>query len=197
MNKKPFFKDLYVVSESVSALKAAVDDGAAIVQLRDKDSHQSVILAKAGEIMEYKSVKPFLFILNDDAELAVKVGADGVHVGQDMSTQDARKIIGDGMILGKTTHNLEQAKQAIKDGADYFSVGPVYATPTKPGRPAVGLEYVREASAADLAIPFVAIGGIDLTNIDDVLAAGAKTIGVVRAYTDAPELLRRIRGART
>lgn len=193
MKKKPFINDLYVISDSVTILKKAINDGAAIVQLRDKSGEESVIIEKAQEIIAYKKVKNFVFILNDDPILAVKVGADGVHVGQDMSTEAARKIVGDEMILGKTTHNLEQGRQAVRDGADYVSAGPVYATPTKPGKPAVGLAYVKEV-AENLDIPFVAIGGIDLSNIDDVLAAGAKTVGVVRAYTETAELLKRIRG---
>ncbi len=188
----PFKNDLYVVSSSVAELKKAIDDGAAIVQLRDKTSDEKTVLEKAREIVEYKKLKDFVFILNDDPHLAVRAGADGVHVGQDMSTGDARATVGRDMIVGKTTHNLEQGRQAIEDGADYISTGPVYPTPTKPGRPAVGLEYVREA-AEGLDIPAVAIGGIDLDNIDDVLSAGAKTIGVVRACTDAPELLKRIK----
>ena len=190
--KIPFKNDLYVVSSSVAELKKAIDDGAAVVQLRDKTSDEKTVLEKAREVVEYKKLKDFVFILNDDPHLAVRAGADGVHVGQDMSTGDARAIVGRDMIVGKTTHNLEQGRQAIEDGADYISTGPVYPTPTKPGRPAVGLEYVREA-AEDLDIPAVAIGGIDLANIDDVLSAGAKTIGVVRACTDAPELLKRIK----
>ncbi|OPY65370.1 MAG: Thiamine-phosphate synthase [Syntrophorhabdaceae bacterium PtaU1.Bin034] len=193
MKKIPFVNDLYVISDSVHVLKKAVDDGAAIVQLRDKSGDEAAILEKAREIIAYKTAKDFIFILNDDAHLAVKAGADGVHVGQDTSTEETRKIIGEGMILGKTTHNLDQGKQAILDGADYLSVGPVYATPTKPGRPAVGLAYVREA-AQNLQIPFVVIGGIDLTNIDDVVSAGARTVGVVRAYDQTAELLKRIRG---
>jgi thiamine-phosphate pyrophosphorylase len=194
MRKIPFRNDLYVISASVDDLKKAVDDGAAIVQLRDKTGDEKTVMEKAREIVEYKKARDFIFILNDDAKLAVKVQADGVHIGQDMSTKDARAIVGNGMIIGKTTHNLEQGRQAIADGADYISTGPVYPTPTKPGRPAVGLAYVREA-AHNLDIPAVAIGGIDLTNIDDVLSAGARTIGVVRACTDAPELLKRIRKA--
>ncbi|OPY74755.1 MAG: Thiamine-phosphate synthase [Syntrophorhabdus sp. PtaU1.Bin153] len=193
MKKAPFTNDLYVVSDSVDALKQAIDDGAAIIQLRDKTGEESVIREKVRKILAYKEVRPFLFILNDNPGLAAAVGADGVHVGQDMPTMETRRIIGEEMILGKTTHNLEQARKAIQEGADYISVGPVYATPTKPGRPAVGLAYVREA-ATHLEIPFVAIGGIDLSNIDDVLAAGAKTIAVVRAYADATQLLERIRG---
>lgn len=192
--RTPFENDLYVISASVADLKQAVNDGAAIVQLRDKTGDEKTVLEKARELAEYKKVKDFVLIMNDDPHLAVKAGADGVHIGQDMSTVEARAIVGDGLIVGKTTHNLEQGRQAIAEGADYISTGPVYPTPTKPGRPAVGLEYVREA-AQNLGIPAVAIGGIDLTNIDDVLKAGAKTIGVVRACTDAPELLKRIRKA--
>jgi thiamine-phosphate pyrophosphorylase len=192
MKTLPFRNDLYIVSDSVDVLKKAVDDGAAIIQLRDKSGDRETVMNKAGEVMAYKRVKPFIFILNDDPRMAVDIGADGVHVGQDMSTGEARRIIGEEMILGKTTHNLEQAKEAMQDGADYISVGPVYATPTKPGRPAVGLVYVRDA-ALHVTIPFVAIGGIDLTNIDEVLAAGARTIGVVRACGDAREMIARIR----
>ena len=194
MKKAPFENDLYIISESVEVLKQAVLDGASIVQLRDKTGEAAAISAKAEEMVRFKEGHTFLFILNDDPALAIRCRADGVHVGQDMATVEARKIIGPDMILGKTTHNLEQAREAIRDGADYMSVGPVYATPTKPGRAAVGLEYVREASRADLGIPFVAIGGIDLGNIDDVLGAGAKTVGIVRAWGDARELLGRIRG---
>jgi thiamine-phosphate pyrophosphorylase len=195
MKEPPFTYDIYVVSDFVSVLKKAVDDGAAVIQLRDKSGNREVILEKAREIVAYKDVKSFVFILNDDPALACEAGADGVHVGQDTPTGETRRIVGDGLIIGKTTHNLEQASQAMREGADYVSVGPVYATPTKPGRPAVGLGYVREASEL-LRIPFVAIGGIDLSNIDDVLAAGAKTVAVVRAHADAAELLKRIRGHR-
>lgn len=190
--RKPFENDLYIISDSVEVLIQAVIDGAAIIQLRDKSADAAIIQDRAKRIIAHKNKQPFVFILNDDPDLAVKLGADGVHVGQDMSTREARKIIGDKLILGKTTHNLEQGRQAIIDGADYISVGPVYPTPTKPGRPAVGLEYIREASA-NLDIPFVAIGGIDLSNIDAVLAAGAKTVGIVRAAPDAPALLRKIK----
>ena len=195
MKKTPFENDIYIISDRVDVLQRAVEEGAAIVQLRDKTEERSAILGKAREIVALKQNRPFIFIVNDDPELAVEAGADGVHVGQDLSTEEARRLVGPGMILGKTTHNLEQARQAIRDGADYISVGPVYATPTKPGRQAVGLGYVREA-ANNLDIPFVAIGGIDLANIDDVLGAGAKTVGVVRAYGDTKELLARVRGVK-
>jgi thiamine-phosphate pyrophosphorylase len=190
----PFERDLYVVSEDVSALETSVEAGAAIVQLRDKSADEEALLRKAERILNLKTEYSFVFILNDNPRLAVKMGADGVHVGQDMSTEEARQAIGASMILGKTTHDLNQAYDAVAAGADYVSVGPVYATPTKPGRVPVGLEYVREA-AQKLKIPFVAIGGIDLSNIDEVLKTGATTIGVVRAWRDAATLLKRIRGS--
>jgi thiamine-phosphate pyrophosphorylase len=196
MKKTPFENDIYVISDRVDVLKRAVEDGAAIVQLRDKTGERPAVLGKAREITALKRIRPFIFIVNDDPELAVEAGADGVHVGQDMSTEEARKVVGPDMIVGKTTHNPEQGRQAIRDGADYISVGPVYATPTKPGRQAVGLDYVREA-ANSLDIPFVAIGGIDLANIDDVLDAGAKTVGVVRACGDTKELFARVRGEKS
>jgi thiamine-phosphate pyrophosphorylase len=195
MKKTPFENDIYIISNRVDVLKRAIENGAAIVQLRDKRGERPAVLGKAREIVALRRSRPFIFIVNDDPELAVEASADGVHVGQDMSTEEARRVVGPDMILGKTTHNLEQARQAIRAGADYISVGPVYATPTKPGRQAVGLGYVREA-ANNLDIPFVAIGGIDLTNIDDVLGAGAKTVGVVRAHGDTKELLARVKGVK-
>jgi thiamine-phosphate pyrophosphorylase len=97
------------------------------------------------------------------------------------------------MLIGKTTHNIDQARKAVSDGANYISAGPVYPTPTKPGRPAVGLEYVREV-AAKIELPFVTIGGIDLTNLDVVLEAGARTVGIVRAADQTPQFLEKIRG---
>lgn len=190
------FKDsIYVISDSVETLIKAIDDGATIVQLRDKEASLNLIEAKALEIIQYKEQKNFIFILNDYPDLAVEVKADGVHIGQDFSTELTREIIGPDMLLGKSTQNLEQGLLAQKEGADYISVGPVYATPTKPGRPAVGLEYIKEA-AKNIKLPFVAIGGIDLGNIDEILKAGAKTIGVVRAAGDLKALLAIIKANR-
>jgi len=182
------FSGVYVISDDPARLLRAVDDGATIVQLRDKTADAETIRAKAERIAAHPKRAGFLFFLNDDAALAMEVGADGVHIGQDTDTVQTRRIIGHAL-LGKTTHSLEQAQQAAQDGADYISAGPVYPTPTKPGRPAVGLEYVR-AVVEWGQLPFVAIGGIDATNIDDVLAAGARVIGIVRA--DAQTILRKI-----
>jgi len=193
MNKTPFSKDIYIISDSVDVLKDAIQAGSSIVQLRDKSSSGQIILAKAREMVAFKRLHAFLFILNDDWEAALEAGADGVHIGQDLSTREARQRLGDGLILGKTTHHLDQARQAVAEGADYVSAGPVYATPTKPGRPAVGLDYVKQVATASLGVPFVAIGGIDLSNIHDVLEAGASTVGIVRAHQDTTALLALVR----
>ncbi len=190
--KLPFERDVYVVSDNIEVLKQAVMDGAAIVQLRDKTEDLQKIEQNALQIIEFLKDKEAVFILNDYPELALKVGADGVHVGQDdLSVAEVRKIVGTDFIIGKTTHNIEQGLKAQSDGANYISVGPIYETPTKPGRQAVGLEYLREA-AAKINIPFVSIGGIDLDNLDDVLTAGAKTIGIVRAAGETKKFLENI-----
>ncbi len=191
-----FNNSVYVISDSVSALKKAVDDGAAIVQLRDKSEDSESIQKKALEVAAYKQHRNFIFILNDYPELAVTVKADGVHIGQDLPLDKVRAIVGPDLIIGKSTHSLEQGLEAQNYGADYISVGPVFPTPTKPGRKAVGIEYVREA-AQKIRLPFVAIGGIDLGNVDEILNAGAKTIGVVRAAGDVPLFLNKIRRRKT
>ena len=183
---------VYVVSESPDVLTRAIEDGVTILQLRDKSGDRAGIRAKASALLSHPRRNDFLFILNDDPELALEIGADGVHIGQDTDSVQTRAIVGDGLLIGKTTHHLDQARQAERDGVDYISAGPVYPTPTKPGRPAVGVEYVRTV-AENVSLPFVAIGGIDETNIDAVLAAGARTVGIVRAAALAPLFLNKVR----
>ncbi len=127
-------------------------------------------------------------ILNDRPDLVAEAGADGVHVGQDdAAVPQARALIGPDRILGLSTHSPAQVDAAAGEPEiDYIGVGPVHATPTKPGRPAVGLDLVRYA-AAHAATPFFAIGGIDAGNLAAVRGAGATRIAVVRAITDAPD----------
>ena len=183
---------VYVISDNPDVLKQAVEDGVTILQLRDKSADETSIRAKAGELLNHPKRNDFLFILNDHPQLALELGADGVHIGQDTDSAQTRALVGEALIIGKTTHNLDQARQAERDGVDYISAGPVYPTPTKPGRPAVGLGYVREV-AKNLSLPFVAIGGIDETNIDAVIQAGARTVGIVRAAALAPLFLNKVR----
>src|ERR1044072_9308085 len=128
-----------------------------------------------------------LFIVNDDPQLAVELDADGVHVGQDdIPVAEARAVLGPDALIGLSTHSEERIAAAQDSGAEYISVGPVWETPTKAGRPAVGLELIRHAKDTS-TLPFFAIGGIDQSNVAEVLNAGATRLVVVRAIRDAAE----------
>jgi thiamine-phosphate pyrophosphorylase len=169
------------------ALEAALAGGADLFQLRDKDASDDELLAAAETARERCRDAGALFVLNDRPDLAVACGADGVHVGQDdMPVSRARVIVGDDTIVGLSTHSMQQAQAGCRSGADYIAVGPVHATPTKEGRPAIGVEPVKYA-AAHVSIPWFAIGGIDSTTVRDVVRAGARRIVVVRALTDADD----------
>ena len=178
---------LYLVCDvrSETFLDQALRGGVDIVQLRVKHAPDATILRAAERFARRCAEHGALFILNDRPDLAAEVEADGVHVGQDDGTVEAaRAIIGSERLVGLSTHTPSQVQAAA--GADYIGVGPVHATPTKPGRPAVGLELVRYA-AVHARVPFFAIGGINAANAADVRAAGARRIAVVRALTDAED----------
>jgi thiamine-phosphate pyrophosphorylase len=167
-------------------LEPAILGGIDVFQLRDKTADDEELFEAAATAHELCAAAEVLFILNDRPDLAAQAFADGVHVGQDdMRVADARRLVGPGRIVGLSTHSPDQL--AAADGADYVAVGPVHATPTKPGRPAVGLDYVRHAAAHAGDLPWFAIGGIDATNVEDVLAAGARRIVVVRAIAEAAD----------
>jgi thiamine-phosphate pyrophosphorylase len=169
------------------ALAAALAGGADLFQLRDKDASDDDLLAAAETARERCREAGALFLLNDRPDLAAACGADGVHVGQDdMPVSRARAIVGADAIVGLSTHSMQQAQAGCRSGADYIAVGPVHATPTKEGRPAIGVEPVKYA-AAHVSVPWFAIGGIDSTTIRDVVRAGARRIVVVRALTDADD----------
>jgi thiamine-phosphate pyrophosphorylase len=166
-------------------LQSALSGGVDIVQLRAKEAGDEELVEAGRRYAARCAEHGALFILNDRPDLVAATGADGVHVGQDdASVQAARAAVGDERIVGLSTHSVAQI-DAVR-GVDYFAVGPVHATPTKPGRPAVGLDPVRHA-AAHATLPFFAIGGIDPGNVDEVRAAGATRIVVVRALTQAAD----------
>jgi len=178
---------LYLICPALDGarLRAALRGGVDIVQLRMKDAGDDDVLRAAEHVRAACAEAGALFVLNDRPELVAAAGADGVHLGQDdMPVAQARELLGDACIIGISTHGPDDLARAA--GADYAGVGPVHATPTKPGRPAVGLDYVRHA-AANASLPWFAIGGIDPSNVRDVVAAGATRIAVVRAITDAPD----------
>jgi thiamine-phosphate pyrophosphorylase len=181
---------LYFVVEASASdrlLVAALAGGCDLLQLRDHDAGDDALLAAAERFRDACDVHGALFVVNDRPELALQAGADGVHVGQDDLPVDAvRRLVGQDFVIGLSTHAPEEFDAALASGADYLSVGPVWETPTKAGRPATGLDYVRYA-AGHATKPWFAIGGIDMQNIDEVVAAGARRAVVVRAIRDADD----------
>ena len=181
---------LYFVTDASTdehALREALAGGVDILQLREKDAPDDEILAAAATFRALCDEHGALFVLNDRPDLAAAGGADGVHIGQaDAPIDRVREQVGRDLLIGLSTHSREQLAAALETDADYVCVGPVYATPTKPDYPAVGLELVRHAAQA-VERPWFAIGGIDGTNVGEVAAAGAPRVAVVRAIRDAPE----------
>ena len=162
------------------------DAGVDLFQLREKGRLPAEIQELAAPILEACRAAGVPFIVNDYPEVAAALGADGVHVGQDdASVDEARRAVGG--IVGLSTHTRAQIEQATELHPDYIAVGPVFETPTKPGRPSVGLELLDLAASQDLAMPWFAIGGIDGSNIDEVVAAGARRVVVVRAIIRADD----------
>ena len=188
---------LYVVtdlhSENSAVLKTiemAYRGGTDIVQLRSKMLGDAALIRLGKKIRMVATKYRKLFFVNDRVDLAIATGADGIHLGQDdMPVSLARKVsksAGQKLWIGKSTHSLAQALAAVREGADYIGVGPVFLTPTKPRAIPVGLKFVRQA-CDKIQIPWVAIGGIDLYNVKDVIASGATRIAVVRAIFNAKD----------
>jgi len=169
-------------------LPRVLEAGVDIVQIRDKHLEARPLLEFAAVVRRRTAEFGALFFVNDRVDLAIAAGADGVHVGQqDLSPAEARRQMGPQALIGLSTHTPGEILEAASSKeADYLAVGPVYATPTKPGRPAVGTHLVRFATEHP-AQPFFAIGGIDRGNLMEVLAAGARRVAVVRALTEAED----------
>jgi thiamine-phosphate pyrophosphorylase len=168
-------------------LNAVMAAGAGMVELRDREQPRGVIERSGRTFTRLADTYGALFIVNDDAHLAVELRADGVHVGQeDMPPAEARKIVGADAIVGLSTHSRQQIEAASEEPVDYISVGPIWETPTKEGRPATGLELIRTAAGISTK-PWFAIGGIDTENVAGVVAAGAERLCVVRAIRDAED----------
>ncbi|HKF83182.1 MAG TPA: thiamine phosphate synthase [Solirubrobacterales bacterium] len=168
-------------------LRAALTGGADIVQLREKELGRAKIERAAETFRRVADTFSALFIVNDDPDLARSCDADGVHVGQDdVGAEQARALLGPDAIIGLSTHSEEQIAASAERPVDYISVGPVWETPTKAGRPGVGIELIEHA-AAHAPHPFFAIGGIDAGNAERVVAAGAERLCVVRALRDAAD----------
>ncbi len=179
---------LVVVAAAEHLLPAALRGGVDMVQLRDKELDDESLLRAAARFRALCDEHGALFWLNDRPDLALAAGAGGVHVGQDDAEPgEVRELVGDRLMIGLSTHSPEQLQAALGSEADELSVGPVWETPTKAGRPAAGLEYVRYAAEHAGRAPWFAIGGIDETNVAEVVSAGARRVVVVRAIRDAPD----------
>ncbi|MEX0991872.1 MAG: thiamine phosphate synthase [Actinomycetota bacterium] len=185
---------LYVVTDArsgrgdlVEFLDAILGAGVGMVQLREKEAEAADLIRYAEVFRGAADRHDALFLVNDRPDVALATDADGVHVGQgDLPPGLARKILGEDAIIGLSCHSSADHESAPPE-ADYLTAGPVFATPTKPGRRAVGVELVRLAARHVTDRPWFAIGGIDLGNVGDVVEAGASRVAVVRAVTEADD----------
>lgn len=180
---------LHVLVEDVDTARAAVEEGATVVQLRLKHASTDELVARGRPFRELGAT----FVVNDDVEAALRLGADGVHLGQE--DEGAERALAERLVLGVSAWDVGQALAAERAGASYIGAGPVYATPSKPdAEPPIGLDGI--AGIADaVSIPVVAIGGIDPTNAGACIAAGAAGVAVIRAARDARALREAIDGA--
>ena len=178
---------------NIEVVRQMIDAGIKIIQYREKDKKMKDKYQECKVIREMTKQAGVTFIVNDDIDLAMIVKADGVHIGQDdLPIEKVRELVGDKMIIGISTHCPEEARQAVASGADYIGVGPIFKTATKKDvcEP-VGFEYL-EYVAQNISIPFVAIGGIKLTNITEVIKRGTQCIAIVTEITTAQDIPGRI-----
>jgi thiamine-phosphate pyrophosphorylase len=183
--------------DNLKVARELVQAGVKIIQYREKDKKQRVKYQECQEIRKITAPAGVTFIINDDIEIARLVGADGVHLGQDdLPVEQARKLVGDSMIIGISTHSPQQAQEAIAGGADYIGVGPIFKTFTKKDvcNP-VGLDYLRWA-VNHVNIPFVTIGGIKKHNIVEVKRSGAGCIGIVTEILGSRNITREVQALR-
>ncbi len=173
----------------IETAEAMLAGGARILQYREKNKAKRLKYAECVALRRLTKERGCLFIVNDDVDIALAVKADGAHIGQDdLPLAAAREVLGPAAVIGVSTHCPEQALAAERGGADYIGVGPIYATRTKKDVcPAVGLEYL-DYAVKNVKVPFVAIGGIKLRNLPEVLARGASCIAMVTELTAAPDI---------
>jgi thiamine-phosphate pyrophosphorylase len=202
LKDNPLDFDLYPVTceqlsrgrSNLELLDALIAGGARVVQLRDKELSDRDFFTLAKKFRRVTARAGMTFIVNDRLAICQAVEADGVHLGQDdFPVREARRLLGPQTVIGVSTHSLDQAMQAVKDGADYINVGPIFATQTKQhAGPPVGLELF-ERIRRRVSIPITVMGGITLDNLDQVLAVGANRIAVVSAVTAADDIAGTVR----
>ena len=182
--------DYVAVDNAVAMTRQLVDGGVDILQLRAKNASQETILEVGKSIIEISQDGGVPFIINDFPEIAVKLGADGLHIGQDDGDMTAiRSIVGHEMIVGRSTHSASQAAAAATDsGTDYIGFGPLFPTATKPDRPAIGLDEIRAVHAAHPQLPIFCIGGVKLESLPTILEAGAHRVVIVSDMLHAADV---------
>ena len=174
-------------TEFVALVQAVIQGGADVIQLRDKQADDRLLLQRAGSLRELTTGTQTLMIVNDRPDLALLSRADGVHVGQEeFAPSDVRQLVGAGMLIGVSTHSIEQARQALLDGADYLGAGPVFPSLTKTFDAFPGTDFLRQI-AAEISLPVFAIGGINPDNLPHVIEAGLRRVAVQSAVTESQD----------
>ncbi len=178
------------VADAARVTVELLEGGVDVLQLRAKGHDPAAVLECARQLLPLCRAAAVPFIVNDFPQVAAACAADGLHLGQDDgSLADARAIVGPHSLVGRSTHSPEQAAAALAEGFDYIGFGPLFATPTKPGRPAIGLDHIRDVeSSVGTRIPVFCIGGIKPANLATVLAAGARRVVIVSALLQAPDI---------
>jgi thiamine-phosphate pyrophosphorylase len=175
---------------------AMIGGGVDLIQLRAKTQSLEEIVDLAGKLHAITSVAGIPLIVNDHAEVVAKVPVEGVHLGQDDdSIAHARKKAGRHVLLGKSTHSLEQAVAACREGADYIGFGPIFATPTKPDYQPIGLNGIKRVHH-EVNVPIFCIGGIKIDNLVEVIAAGARRVAIVSGLLKAPDITKYARACK-
>ena len=175
---------------------AMIDGGVDLIQLRAKKSSIEQVADLATRLHKITSQAEVPLIVNDRAEVCAQVAVEGVHVGQDDdSIATAREKAGRKIIVGKSTHRLDQARAAQKEAADYIGFGPIFATPTKPDYQPIGMADIKPVHA-DVVLPIFCIGGIKIDNLGEVMAAGAKRVAIVSGLLKAPDVAKYARGCK-
>jgi thiamine-phosphate pyrophosphorylase len=176
------------VADAERVTKAMIEGEVDLIQLRAKEHSLPEIVDLAGALHQITSAAGIPFIVNDHAEVAAKVPVEGVHVGQDDdSIAHARKKAGRDVLVGKSTHSLEQAVAAGREGADYIGFGPIFATPTKPDYQPIGLTGIKRVYH-EVTLPIFCIGGIKIDNLGQLIAAGTKRVAIVSGLLKAPDI---------
>ena len=192
------FVDLNYVGagDAERVTKSMIDGGVDLIQLRAKKTSLAEIVDLAGKLHAITSVAGVPLIVNDHAEIAAQVPVEGVHVGQDDdSIAHARKKARRQLLVGKSTHSLEQAIAAEREGADYIGFGPIFATPTKPDYQPIGFTGIKRVNN-EVSVPFFCIGGIKIDNLGELIAAGARRVAIVSGLLKAPDIAKYARGCK-